>query len=55
MRADSTATARLVAALDEPAPARTLSPADKAALAEVAAGLEALLRRLVTLSRISAG
>lgn len=50
MRADSTATAQRIAALDQTTnPDRALIPADKAAVAAVAAALRALIRRLLAL------
>ena len=48
MRADSTATARLIAALDEPSTSdQTWTASDRAALAGVSAALSTLVRRLL--------
>jgi hypothetical protein len=56
MRADSTATAQLIAALDQQTTTdRSLTAQDKASLAAVSAALATLVRRLLRLIGIAAG
>jgi hypothetical protein len=56
MRADSTATAQLIAAVDQqPSTDRALTAHDKVSLAAVSAALSALVRRLLALVGIATG